>query len=370
MRIAIDTTAMPANRAGAGVYTYQLTRALTAALPDGDHLAVFDRWGAFDDLEGPNLRLYRVALGGRGRRLVWEQTELPRTLHAAGVQVFHSPHHSLPAVRQGWRNVVTIHDVTFRLLPWRYTPARRIYMSAVTALASVRADAIIVPSASVKRDFLRLYCGRADRVTVIPEAAPPSMRVIEDCTELGQARERLGLPERFILSVGTLEPGKNRGALVQALAHLRARGLPHRLVVVGQRGWGAGHPEPEAERLGIADAVNSTGYVDDADLPRIYNLADAFVFPSWREGFGLPPLEAMACGTPVVSSDRPAMPEILGDAALYAPPGRPDLIADALEQVLTDDSLHERMRARGLEQASRYSWERAANETLAVYRRV
>jgi glycosyltransferase involved in cell wall biosynthesis len=240
-------------------------------------------------------------------------------------------------------------------------------MSAVTALASLRADAVIVPSASVKRDFLRLYGGRPERVTVIAEAAPPSMRVIEDRLELEETRARLGLPERFILSVGTLEPGKNRGALVHALAWLQARGLPHRLVVVGQRGWGAGRPEPEAERLGIADAVISTGYVDDADLPRIYNLAEAFVFPSWREGFGLPPLEAMACGTAVVSSDRPAMPEILGNAALYAPPTSPDRIAEALEQVLTDSTLREQMRARGLKQASRYSWERAANETLAVY---
>ena len=159
---------------------------------------------------------------------------------------------------------------------------------------------------------------------------------------LRQARERLGLPERFILSVGTLEPGKNRGALVQALAHAAGS-------AVCPTGWlssdsAAGAPvtrEPEAERLGIADAVALTGYVEDADLPRIYNLADAFVFPSWREGFGLPPLEAMACGTPVVSSDRPAMPEILGDAALYAPPGRPDLIADALEQ-----AAHRRHSAR------------------------
>jgi glycosyltransferase involved in cell wall biosynthesis len=194
------------------------------------------------------------------------------------------------------------------------------------------------------------------------------MRVVEDRTALDAARRRLGLPDRFILSVGTLEPGKNRGALFHALALLRRRGLPHALVVAGQWGWRASGQDALAERLGVADAVCHLGYVPDPDLPLLYNLADAFVFPSWREGFGLPPLEAMACGTPVVASDRPAMPEILGDAALYAAPDEPEAMADVLARVLRERALREDVRARGIAQAARYSWERAARETLAVYR--
>jgi glycosyltransferase involved in cell wall biosynthesis len=195
------------------------------------------------------------------------------------------------------------------------------------------------------------------------------MRVFVDAVLLGAARARLGLPERFVLNVGTVEPGKNRETLLRALALLRGRGLAHALVVVGQRGWLAERPDTAAARLGVAEAVRYTGYLPDSDLPLVYNLAEAFVFPSWREGFGLPPLEAMACGTPVVSSDRPAMPEVLGDAALYAPPDRPDAIADALARVLTDAGLRDDLRARGLARAAGYSWERAARETLAVYRR-
>jgi glycosyltransferase involved in cell wall biosynthesis len=371
LRVAFDATAMPARRAGAGVYTYHLARALAAALPEDVCLHVFDRQGVLDDLGRlPRVTVQRVHLGGRAARAVWEQTLLPRALLRMRARVFHSPHHSLPVPRAGARRVVTVHDVTFRLLPWRYPPARRLYMRAVTALSARRADAVIVPSRATARDLVRLYRVRPERVAVIPEAPPPSMRVVEDGGVLVAARARLRLPARFVLSVGTLEPGKNRDALLRALSLLRARGLPHALVVVGQRGWGGETLAALAHRLGVDDAVVFTGYLPDADLPLVYNLAEAFVFPSWREGFGLPPLEALACGTPVVASDRPALPEVLGDAALYAPPDRPDAIADALERVLTDDRLREGLRSRGLRRAATYSWQRAARETLAVYRSV
>ena len=376
MRIALDATAMPARRAGAGVYTYHLTHALAAALPPGVELVVFDRWGAFGDLAGrPGATVERVQLPSRGRRIAWEQTRLPAALRRLGVSLFHSPHHSLPALRLGWRTVVTVHDVTFRLLPWRYTLARRTYMTACTALAARRAEAVIVPSRAVARDFVRLFGARPERVTVVPEAPPPTMRVVVDPVARAAARLRLRVPERFILSVGTLEPGKNRANLLRAFALLRRRGLPHSLVIAGQPGWGgerAGAPADRARFIGplpgIRGTVLYTGYVPDPDLPLLYNLAEAFVFPSWREGFGLPPLEAMACGVPVVASDRPAMPEVLGDAACYAPPDRPAAIAEALERVLTDERLRADLRARGLRRAAGYSWERAARETLAVYR--
>lgn len=369
MQIAIDATAMPARRAGAGVYTYYLTRALAETLADGDMLLVFGRDRAFADLAcGAHVAVRCVALAGRVQRTLWEQSALPLVLHRAGVEVFHSPHHSLPLLGFGWRTVVTVHDVTFRLLPHRYTPARRLYMHVVTALAARRADAVIVPTRSVARDFLRLYGGPLGRVFVVPEAAPPAMRPIEDPARLNDARRRLRLPERFVLSVGTLEPGKNRATLLRALAWLGRWGLPHTLVIAGQRGWGDATPERLAAALGVSDRVYYLGYVPEADLPLLYNLAEAFVFPSWREGFGLPPLEAMACGTPVVASDRPAMPEVLGDAAIYVPPGDARAVAAALARVLSDATLRDELRRRGLEQAARYSWARTARETLAVYR--
>ncbi|MFN8559221.1 MAG: glycosyltransferase [Dehalococcoidia bacterium] len=193
------------------------------------------------------------------------------------------------------------------------------------------------------------------------------MRVIEDRTALDAVRRRLGLPERFVLSVGTLEPGKNRAGLLRAVALLRRRGAPHALVVTGQRGWGAERADVLAALLGVADAVHLTGYVADADLPALYNLADAFVFPSWREGFGLPPLEGDGLRH-AGGGLRPAGDALLGDAARYAPPDRPDLLADELERVLTDAAERDRLRAAG-RRAAGYSWTRAARETLAVARR-
>ncbi len=309
-----------------------------------------------------------MALAGRAQRALWEQSGLPLALRRARVDVFHSPHHTMPVARLGWRTVVTVHDVTFRLLPRRYTAARRLYMHVATTLAERLADAVIVPTRSVAADFLRLYGSPQERVFVVPEAAPPTMRPIADRELLAEARRRLRLPERFVLSVGTLEPGKNRATLLRALAQLRRWGLPHALVIAGQRGWGDTMPERLAAALGVSDRVCCLGYVADADLPLLYNLAEAFVFPSWREGFGLPPLEAMACGTPVVASDRPAMPEVLGEAALYTPPADVQAVAAALARVLTDATLREELRSRGLAQAARYSWARTARDTLAVYR--
>lgn len=266
-------------------------------------------------------------------------------------------------------SVVTVHDVTFRMLPWRYSRARRWYMHAATLLAARRASAIIVPSRSVAQDFLRLYGGDPRRVHVVPEAASPWARRVTDTSILAAVRARYGLPDRFVLSVGTLEPGKNREVLLQAMSLLQRHDGRRHLVVVGQRGWGPSLAAPEGEAA-AAGWLHLTGYVPDDDLAALYSLAAVFVFPSWREGFGLPPLEAMACGTPVISSDQPAMPEVLGDAALYAPPNRPESWAAAIDRIVTDARLSERLAQAGLARAAGYSWQQAARATVDVYRSV
>jgi len=367
--LVVDATAMPAQRAGAGVYSYNLVRALVAALPADVHLTVLDRWGAFADLAGtPGLTLRHLEAPTRARRMLWEQTALPIQLQQAGATIYHSLHHSLPLVSGGVALVSTVHDVTFRLLPWRYTYARRVYMHLSTLIAARRARRIIVPSHSVARDLARLYRVRPARIRVIAEAASPMMRVIDDPAALEDLRQRYRLPRSFILSVGTLEPGKNRETLFRALAILIGRGIACDLVVTGQAGWGNGQGDALAVRLGIERRVHYTGYVADADLPLLYNLADVFVYPSWREGFGLPPLEAMACGTAVVSSDQPAMPDVLGDAALYAAPGNAGALADQVQALLLDLDRRASLVARGRQRAARYSWQAAARATLEVYR--
>jgi glycosyltransferase involved in cell wall biosynthesis len=184
---------------------------------------------------------------------------------------------------------------------------------------------------------------------------------VTDPERLAEVRRRYALPERFLLSVGTLEPGKNRGVLLPAVRHLARRGVTLPLVVAGQRGW-------LESGGGGRGSVRFLGYAPDADLAALYSLATAFVFPSWLEGFGLPPLEALACGTPVVASNRPAMPEVLGDAVLYADPRRPDEWGEAIARLVSDTALREEMVGRGLVRSESYSWERAARETIEVYK--
>lgn len=361
MRIVFDASSMPAQRAGAGVYMYQLGRALAAHA--GEHpLLLLDRYGAFAGLRGaPGLTLGAVPASGRAARFAWEQRRLPLIARGFRADVLHGPHHALPLLPTGGAAVATVHDITFDLLPRRYTPARRWYMRLITRIGLLRANRVIVPSRFVRAALVRRYAVAPERIAMVPEAPPPGMEQVRDRERLAAVRARYSLPERFILSVGTREPGKNRALLHEAVSGLRRRGLSHRLVVVGRRGW------LEADTDERNEDVLYTGYVPDADLAALYSLAEVFTFPSLLEGFGLPPLEALACGLPVISSQRPAMPEILGDAALYADPRRAEDWTDAIERLLTDRTLRESMIGRGLARAGRYSWERAARETIAVY---
>lgn len=380
MRIAFDATAMPRLMAGAAVYTYELARALAATDGENEYV-IFARGAHFDDLPamrpGPptgraGVRVLKVRAPSRPLRLLWEQTVLPwsaRGGRGLRIDVLHSPHHTAPLVPCGCRRVVTIHDLTFLLLPERYPTTRRLYFQTMTRLSARVADAVIVPSEAVREDVLRILRLPPGRLFVIPEAAGPAFHP-KDAVAIEAVRRRYGLEGPFLLSVGSLEPGKNRERLLQAFARLRARGLKHSLVVAGQRAWRYEGEAPLAQRLGLADSVRFLGHVPQADLPALYSAAEVFVFPSLYEGFGLPALEALACGTPVVASNVSALPEVVGDAALQVSPLDIGALAGAMERLLCDDHLRSDLRERGLARAAQFSWEKAARQTVEVYRRV
>jgi glycosyltransferase involved in cell wall biosynthesis len=185
---------------------------------------------------------------------------------------------------------------------------------------------------------------------------------------LEEVKARWGLDRPFILNVGTLEPRKNQTRLIQAYAMLKERTqLPHQLVIAGGRGWLYEDIFRRVNELGLKQDVRFLGYVAEEDLPALYNLADVFVFPSVYEGFGLPPLEAMACGTPVICSNSSSLPEVVGDAAIQVRPGDPDALVEAMEEVLNDGMVRQRLRDAGVEQAKRFSWEAAAQRLLSIY---
>ena len=368
MRIAFDATSIPRLMAGAGVYTDNLIRALARVDSENEYV-VFARSDAFDGLarERPSIRVARVGARFRAARLAWEQLVLPSQLRARAIDVLHSPHHTTPLLTIGCRRVVTFHDLTFFILPERYPRSRLLYFRSISWAAAKAAAMLICPSQAVRDDIVRILHAPPEKVRAIAEAAAPAFRIIDDPAVLDRLRYNHLLPDRFILSVGSLEPGKNRTTLLKAFAELRRRGVEHKLAVAGQRAWKCGSDFRLAEELGLKGEVIFTGYVAPEEMPALYNAADLFVFPSLYEGFGLPVLEAMACGVPVVASNVSSIPEVAGDAALLTDPRDADALCDTMERALKDSGLKSDLRQRGLERAATFSWEKAARETIAVY---
>ena len=367
MRIAVDGSAIPRQMAGAGVYTYQLVRAL-AETADSHQLTVFARPGLFDELaaQQPRLQVVHIDQSSRVARLAWEQTRLPSLLRRHKIDLLHSPHHHTPLATRRPR-VVTFHDVTFLVLPDRYPTARRLYMATVTRASARVAGVIITPSQTVRRDVIDRLGVPEERVVTIPDAAGPQYIPVEDESILDRLRQQYQLPSRYILSIGSLEPGKNRGRLIQAYAGLEGAGVDCPLVVAGRPAWRYEGDYEQVRRLGLQDQVRFLGYVPDGDLPALYSGATLLAFPSLYEGFGLPVLEAMSCGTPVVTANVAGTAEIAGDAALLVDPRNVGALAEAMGRLLSDDALRTDLRARGLERAKQFSWQRTARETLSVY---
>ena len=368
--IAIDASATPAQPAGAGRYTLSLIRAL--AQRDRDHAyVVYARAPSLSELQdlGPSFELVNLGPMSRARRYLWEQTGLPLDLRRRRVALLHSPHHTTPFISPCPR-IVTIHDVTFFLIPERYPLTRRLFFQAATYVSAKRAHAIIVPSESAATDLRTVLHPPAPRVHITYEGVDPSFRPLDRKESARQARERYGLPAGYLLSLGTLEPGKNRSTLVRALRQLVDGGRDVNLAIVGQKGWGDGRELDDVRALGLQERVHFTGYVPHVDLPLLYNAASAFVFPSLHEGFGLPALEALACGTPVVTSDRSALPEVAGGAALLVDPEDAAAIATAVARILDEPHLAARLRQAGIERAAAFTWGACAEATLNVYRHV
>jgi glycosyltransferase involved in cell wall biosynthesis len=367
VHIAFDGTTLRPGRTGVGYYTEHLLRHTAAQCRD-DRLTVVSNT-PIDAKALHDSPFHTHVDSSRLPRLVWMQTRAPRVLRELEVDVAHFTNGMMPFVCPT-ASVVTIHDVSLASFP-QYHPVRRVVLNRpLVRLAARRADAIITVSHAAKRDIVRVYGVDAARVHVVHEAAAPSFTVIGDRARLERVRAQYGLSERFILYVGTIEPRKNLRLLLEAFSRRHhARELPHQLVVAGPYGWLSSDIGPLVEQLRLKDAIRFTGYVPFEDLPALYNLAELFVFPSVYEGFGLPVVEAMACGTPVVTGPVPALLEVAGGAGEHLTELTSEALGEALVALTRDRERREAMSARGLLRASAFSWERTASETLAVYRR-
>jgi glycosyltransferase involved in cell wall biosynthesis len=369
VRIAIDATSIPPSPAGAGVYAIELVRALVQRQPRNDGYAVFTRGDWFDGATRSrrDWRIERVTASSRQARTMWEQLKLPAELTRLGADVLHSTHHTLPLRGVRAARVVTVHDVTFFRIPERYPPARRMYMQASTRLSARVADAVIVPSRAVRDDVLRWLNVPERRVYVVYEAA--GLDYVPQPREAARAVADTYVDGPYVLSVGSLEPGKNRARLIRAMHDLRNDGIEHRLLVVGQPAWSYESDFQLVRELGMEGHVRFAGYVPREHMPSLYSAASVFALPALYEGFGLPVIEAMACGSPVLTSNVSATAEVAGDAALLVDPHSVSAIRNALRALLTDEVLRARLSRQGIARASGFSWARAAEETHAVYDR-
>ena len=359
MRIGYDTAPLALNEAGERRYAAALLDALEAR----------------DDVD-----VNRLTLTGRRprsfpQRLAWQAVAeglyypllLARQARAAGVELVHHPRHLVPPEPGlGVPSVVTVHDVLPLRMPEHFSQliARRY---RVLARASTRRAARVVTGSAHSRDEIaELLDVPVERIRVTPYGVEPLFRPVD--ADLDLLSRRFGVRAPYVLCVGTLEPRKNLTGAVRAFERVHAEFPDHSLVLIGGRGWKGG----ELERvLGETPApVARTGYVSEDELVALYSAADCFLFPSFAEGFGFPVLEAMACGTPVVSGDRSSLPEVVGDAGVLVDPGSTEAVAEALRTLLGSPELRQDLSARGLERSRLFTWERCAEATAAVYREV
>lgn len=368
MRIAFDGTTLTPGRTGVGYYTEHLLQHLAREVATtGDEIVVVSNKPI--DTQVPLPPHVRVHEGHRFPiRIGWMQMRAASALGAVQADVAHFTNGMIP-MASPVATVVTVHDMSLRLYPHCHPIRRRLLNRPLMQVAIRTASAIVTVSHSARRDLLNLHGVSPDRVLVVHEAASPAFAPISDRARLDSVRARYALPERFILYVGTIEPRKNLMRLMSAFADARRAGITQQLVCVGPYGWASRDLSGHIERLGIQDAVRFTGYVPFDDLPAIYNLGDFFVFPSLYEGFGLPVVEAMASGLPVLTSNTSSLGEIAGDAAETIDPTDTDALASAMRRLATDRDLRRERSQLGLQRARSFSWTQTAREMLAVYQR-
>jgi glycosyltransferase involved in cell wall biosynthesis len=242
------------------------------------------------------------------------------------------------------------------------------YLKANVPRAVQRADWVLTDSESTRRDAIELLRVPPDKLSVLYPGVEARFRPVLDTESRARVRRKYGLPPCFVLGVGTVQPRKNYERLLEAFVQIESQELS--LVIVGGKGWLYERLFGRVQELKITDRVIFTGYIDDIDLPLVYNLAELFVFPSLYEGFGIPPLEAMACGTPVVAADNSSLPEVVGDAGLLVDAENVEALADAISRVLNDAVLRQTLIERGLSRVEQFTWERAARTLLSTYEHV
>jgi glycosyltransferase involved in cell wall biosynthesis len=373
LRIGIDYTPAVKQGAGIGRYTRGLIDALARLDDENRYTLVVANdvpqtgWPTLPE----NFNVKLLPLPERLLNLVWHRLSLPLAVDrlTGPFDVFHSPNFVLPPLARA-RALLTVHDLSFLRFPAGAEPGLRAWLEKIVPRSLARADAVLADSRSTQTDLIDVLNVAPELITVVGAGVEARFRPIKAETELARVRRRYYLPERFILGLGTLEPRKNFPGLIRAFQQVAGADPSLRLVIAGQEGWLFDDIYRVTATSPVRNRIQFLGFVDEADLPALYNLAAIFAFPSFYEGFGIPVLEAMACGIPVVCSDNSSLPEVAGSAAQLVPTGDVEALAEALQRCLADESLRQDMIGHGFEQARKFTWTAAASRLLSVYRRL
>lgn len=366
MKIGIDIRETGKNKAGKGYYAFHLTRALLKLDEKHEYTLYTDHKNDhFNSFHNAQLRYINK------KGVFWHKKTLSN-IYKNNLDIFISPtSYIIPALHnpKKLRVLMTVHDLIAFLYPKQHNKKAVLTEKLTLKRASRKAYKLLSVSENTKKDLIKQFNLRDRDIAIIPNAASDAFGIIEPekCKSLSN---KYNLPKTFIFSVGTLEPRKNYPALLEAYAKIKPYHSDVHLVIAGKKGWLSDSIFKTVDTLKLNDKVHFLGYVDERDLAILYNLAHLFVYPSLYEGFGIPPLEAMKCGCPVITSNTSSLPEVVGDAALCVNPHDPSAIADAIHNVLKNPTLLNSLIKKGLERHTRFSWDLSARKLLAIINEV
>lgn len=367
MRIGIDASTI-STQGGPRTYVLNLINSLLKKDKENEYVVFYNsekHLGRF-----PHAREIVVPFSNPLTRLFREHVLMPIFYKKEKLDLIHNTKSAISLFKP-CKTVVTIHDIIPLTNPETETFMAKSYWKIQIPVAAKRADKIITISEYARKEISGYFKLEEKSIAVVPNCYEDRFRPISDAEELEQIRSKYSLPSNYILYVGTIQPRKNLNLLIKSFFSLKKSGkISQKLVIAGRKGWLSSSLFDLIKELGIEGEVIFTGFVPDEELPYIYNMADIFVYLSLFEGFGIPPLEAMACGIPVVCSNTTSLPEVVGDAGMLVNPMDQNAVEEAILKVLENPELRIDMREKGLIQAKKFSWERTAGETLKVYKEV
>jgi glycosyltransferase involved in cell wall biosynthesis len=370
MRIGVNALQLTARNSGVGQYIYHMVSSLLSISPDQFYLYLSRGNTRSEWLSRPDAKMKEIPFRKEQVifRNLYELIYYGIDLRKDDLTVFWSPDTKIPLLTPNIPLVITSYDLAIFREPETYQFSRVLYWRKLFKHAIQRASCIIAISNTTRDDLIELMQVPSQKIRVIYCGVDTRFRLIKDGDILEYIRLKYGLPKKFLLFVGLFSPRKNIAGILKAFAILKDKfNIPHHLVMVGEKGWRYKADLELVNSLGLEKDVVFPGFVEDDDLPAVYNLADALVFPSLYEGFGLPVLEAMACGTPVVTSNVSALPEVVGEAGIMVNPYDHEEIASGVYRLLSDKYFATQLAKAGLERSKHFSWENAAREMLTVF---